>query len=190
MSGFTLQITTDSPSPRFLVNGRGFIMSLDAFLRKDKTGSCHGVATESSITAEVQAADRDRVTHLTDGFVQCLSQGGMSLTVVMNDTVAQPLTAEQKSLATAFNTPPQRLTLKYFKTLAAGSFLMSNCSTPSGGSIFTESVSTMELRADQWRRILACGAAQRTCHVFPNESECRRWLKAWERQWPSPRARN
>lgn len=181
MPAFTLQIISTPPSSRFLINARSFISALDALLKMTGAGSCHGLATEAAITAEVQAATREDVLKRADSFVQSLSQPGTNLTVIMNDKVAHPLTAEQKTLAAAFNAPPQKLTLKYFKTLTPGHFIMSNCIAPGGGSIFTEPVASLESRADQWTRIRACGAAQRTCHVFPNEGECRRWLKAWEK---------
>ena len=180
MSGYTLQITTATPSPRFLVNCRSFIMATDSLLKKTGAGSVHGVASESTLTAEIQANDRNRLTELIESFAQTLARSGMILTIVLNDRVDRPLTTDQKDLAATFNSPPQKLTLRYLMSLPEGHFIMSNLRSPHGGSIYTEPVAALESRADQWTRIRACGAAQRACHVFPNESECRRWLKALE----------
>lgn len=155
-------------------------MATDALLKKNGSGSVHGVASESALTAEIQTTDRERLTRLIDSFVQTLARAGMILTVVLNDRVDRPLTPEQKNLAAAFNASPEKLTLKHLMSLPVGHFIMSNGIAPDGGSIFTEPVEPLESRADQWARIRACGAAQSVCHVFPNESECRRWLKAWE----------
>jgi hypothetical protein len=187
MSGYTLQITTVTPSPMFLVNGRSFIMATDSLLKKTGAGSVHGVANESSITAEIQASDRNRLTALIESFTQTLARSGMILKVVLNDRVDRPLNTDQKDLAATFNAPPQKLTLRYLMSLPEGHFIMSNLRAPGGGSIYTELVASLASRADHWTKIRACGAAQRTCHVFPNESECRRWLKAWERNLPHPR---
>lgn len=162
-------------------------MATDSLLKKTGAGRVHGVASESSINAEIQATDRHRLSELIESFAQTLARSGTLVTVVLNDRVDRPLTPEQKDLAATFNAPPQKLTLRYLMSLPEGHFIMSNLMAPGGGSIFTEPVAAMESRANQWARIRACGAAQRTCHVFPNESECRRWLKTWERNPHHPR---
>jgi hypothetical protein len=180
MPVFSIKITCTNPSARFCVDGRDFIIATDSLLKRSGAGSIHGLATESAITAEIQAADANRVTALIDAFVQTLSRSGMKVTAVINDSVDHPLTPEHKALAATFNAAPQKLTLKYLLSLTEGHWLVSNLMSRDGRTLFAESVAPAHARRAQWERAQAAGATQRACHVFPNESECQRWQQRWQ----------
>jgi hypothetical protein len=70
-----------------------------------------------------------------------------------------------------------RLTRKFFDSLPSGCFLASNILRSGGEPWFAEYVTLPEHRDDQWKRVKAAGADQRTCDVFPNEQASREWLK-------------
>lgn len=55
------------------------------------------MATDASITAEIQGIDKDLVMQFTDALVQSPPRGEMNLPVVVNDAVAQSLAAVQKA---------------------------------------------------------------------------------------------
>ncbi|MFT3868800.1 MAG: hypothetical protein QM715_09990 [Nibricoccus sp.] len=180
MASLALKISTVTPSDKFSASGRGFIISMNSWLKKTNGGGCHGLATEATITVEISGATREEVMPLVDSYVLKLSQSVPNVQLVISDSHVQPLTPEQKGLADSFNMAPTKLTLKFFKTLAAGSFIASNLMQTRTTSIFAEIVEPQETRMDQWKRILACGAAQRTCHVFRSEEACRRWFEGLE----------
>ena len=69
------------------------------------------------------------------------------------------------------------LTKKYLMSLPEGVYLVSNLFPENSmQSIFAEKVAPLNLREDQWERIMEVNADQRKCHVFKNEAEYKRWL--------------
>lgn len=185
MPNLSLKIISTTPSARFHASGRSFIIATDSLLRKSGSGSVHGLATESTIAAEIQAVDRDQVTALVDAFVQSITRDGSNVSVVINDHVERPLTTEEKALAASFNSAPRKLTQKYLLSLPEGLWVVSNLMSRDGGSIFAEPTAPDDMRRAQWERARAAGAAQRACYTFPNESEYRRWIGQW---MPQPRS--
>lgn len=179
MPYLSLTIISATPSARFEADGRSFIVSTNALLQKSGSGTVHGLATESAITAEIQTIDRDQITALVDAFVRSITRDGSNVSVVINDRVDRPLTTELKALAASFNSAPQKLTQKYLLSLPEGHWVVSNLMSRDGASIFAEPVAPADVRHAQWKRARAAGAAQRTCHAFPSESDYRRWLGLW-----------
>lgn len=179
MSKLRLQVSITDPSPTLLMVGQGFIVSLNNWLQKNKGGACHGLATDTAITAEISGVSREEVMPLLDSFALKMSRSLAGLQVVVTDVVAEPLTIEQKELAASFNIPPRKLTLRFFETLPVGYFVASNLLTASNTPVFAEVVATLESRMEQWKRIQKSGAAQRMCHVFRSEEAFNRWLAGW-----------
>ena len=177
MTTFGLQILTSKPLPSLPFNGRSFIISAQSWLKKTG-GGCHGVATESSITAEITCLDRDETMELIDAFVVALAKSDPGVRVIVKDGVADPLGDEQKKLAASLNMAPARLTLKFLQSLTAGSFIASNILSRSGAPAFAEFVGPIEQRKDQWQQIVAAGAAQRNCHVFRSKVAYDDWIKS------------
>jgi len=159
--------------------GQGFVVAMNDWLQKEKGGSCLGLATDRAITAEISGATRDDVMPYIDPFVQKLSQSIAGVQVVVNDTVSQPLTAEQREMAASFNIAPAKLTLKFLQTLPTGYFVASNLLAARNTPVFAEAVLPFGSRMDQWRRIQESGAAQRMCHVFRTEEAFNQWLAGW-----------
>jgi hypothetical protein len=71
---------------------------------------------------------------------------------------------------------PTKFTLKLLQTVPAGTFVASNILTKGGMPIFAEQVAPLGARQEQWRRIKACGAAQRMCQVFWTKEAFQNWL--------------
>jgi len=69
-----------------------------------------------------------------------------------------------------------KLTKKYFMSLPEGSFLVSNIVKNSMQPVFAEKVIPLNLRKNQWDRIVEVGAQQRECHIFETEMEFKNWL--------------
>lgn len=157
------------------MNGFSFIPALDAQLRK-VGGSCHGVANESEIVAEVKAPGRVAFEGLVQVFVQSMARHFSGVTVVVDEKVRTPLTMEQERVARLVSGGPVKLTRKYYDSLPSGVFLASRTFAARRTPKFAEVVATGENRAEQWRRITASGAAQRLCEVFLHEPEFRRWV--------------
>jgi hypothetical protein len=175
---FELRILASCPSSQLVSSGRDFLIALDARLRENSNGSCLGLVTESDITAEIVCANRDEPVPAIEAFVEKHFQSGITLRAVLNDRVSHPLTTEQRDLAASLNPTPAKLTLKHFKALATGSFLVSNVFITPEQPIFAEIVAPLESRSEQWQQIRAAGAAQYLCHVFRTEEEFRRgWLQ-------------
>jgi hypothetical protein len=150
---------------------------MNSWLKKIDGGSCHGLANETILAVEISGVTREDIMPLVDSFVLKLSESVANIQLVISDSHERPLAPEQKVLAESFNMAPAKLTLKFFKTLAAGCFIASNLMQTRFTPIFAESVEPLETRMDQWKRILACGADQRACHVFRSEEACRRWIE-------------
>jgi hypothetical protein len=174
---FSLQILTSKPLAALPFTGRGFLISLHVWLQKSG-GGCHGVVTESSVSAEVSCMNREEVMSLIDAFVISLAKTDPDVRVVVNDRVTGPLGTAGKELAESLNMPPKKLTLKFLQSLPSGSYLVSNLWTEFRIPVFEEFVAPLEARKDQWKRIIATGAAQRTCHMFPSKEAFDRWLDA------------
>jgi len=73
----------------------------------------------------------------------------------------------------------EKLTKKFFRELPEGYFLMSNVFSDFGVSCFFEKISSDATRDDQWQRIKAAHADQRTCYVFKYRASCKRSLPAF-----------
>lgn len=70
-----------------------------------------------------------------------------------------------------------KLTKKYLMSLPEGFYLMSNIfPTNPMQSRFAEKVAPLNLRKDQWNRIVKADVHQRVCHVFETEEEYKKWL--------------
>ena len=69
-----------------------------------------------------------------------------------------------------------KLTRKYLMGLPEGLFLVSNLGLSPMQSSFAEKVVPLNLRKDQWNRIIEAGVDQRLCHVFESEKEYTKWL--------------
>jgi hypothetical protein len=71
-----------------------------------------------------------------------------------------------------------KLTKKVLMTAPTGAYLVSNCySESTARSIFEEAVSPLQNRAQQWERVVAANANQRTCRVFATKKEYQAWLE-------------
>jgi len=76
----------------------------------------------------------------------------------------------------------QPLSLKLSKKilLAApeGAYLVSNCFRGfTTESVFEEIVAPLQVRAEQWERIIAAKADQRLCRVFATQQDYQAWLR-------------
>lgn len=69
-----------------------------------------------------------------------------------------------------------KLTRKYLISLSEGLYLVSNLFQNPMQSSFAEEVSPLNLRKDQWNRIIEANVHQRLCHVFESEKEFIKWL--------------
>ncbi len=69
-----------------------------------------------------------------------------------------------------------KLTKRYLMSLQEGLFLVSNVFPNSMQSAFAEKVAPLNLRNDQWYRIIAAGVDQRLCYIFNTEKEYTKWL--------------
>jgi hypothetical protein len=171
-----LKISTEKPSVRFESEGRDFLIALQVWLQKTNGGTCAGLATATSITAEISGISREDLTPMLNAFVLRLSESGAGLQVLVNAEIVRPLSPELQEIAATFNLPPTKLTLKFFRTLPAGFFVASNLMTGRDQPVFAEPVAPEEARMEQWKQIQDCGAAQRSCHVFRTEDDFRRWI--------------
>jgi hypothetical protein len=61
-----------------------------------------------------------------------------------------------------------KLTKKYFMSLAAGKYLVANVCDHHYRSDFSEEVAQIQFREEQWERIKSIGADGRLCCLFPN----------------------
>jgi hypothetical protein len=178
VQSFRLKLSVVNPPPSFQASGRDFLTATHSWLQKKSGRGCHGVVAGAAIIAEFSGVSREEVMPLVDAFIQKQSQRINGIQVVIEDTVAQPLTTEQQAVAISAYRQPTKLTLKYFKSLPAGLFIASNLMSSRHASIFSETIAPAESRMDQWKRIRDCGAAQRACSVFPTEDAFRRWINA------------
>ena len=176
MTIFGLQILTSKPQPTLPFTGREFINALNDQLQKSGGGSCHGMATVSGITAEVSCTSRGAAMELVDSFVVSLLKRDAGMKVVVNDVVPQPLSPEQKTLAASYNIAPAKLTLRFLLSLPDGYVIASNCWAGPQKPAFADFVAPADSRKDQWKQIVAAGAAQRTCHVFRSNHEYNSWI--------------
>jgi hypothetical protein len=71
-----------------------------------------------------------------------------------------------------------KLTKKYLMSLPEGFYLVSNIFKNSMQSSFAEKVAPINLRKDQWNRIIEANVHQRLCHIFETEKEYQNWLSA------------
>jgi len=62
--------------------------------------------------------------------------------------------------------------------LPKGFYLVSNIFKNSMQSSFAEKVAPINLRKDQWNRIIEANVHQRLCHIFETEKEYQNWLSA------------
>lgn len=69
-----------------------------------------------------------------------------------------------------------KLTRKYLMSLSEGLYLVSNLYLNPMQSYFAEEVAPLNLRKDQWKRIIEANAHQRLCYVFESEKEYKKWL--------------
>jgi len=128
--------------------------------------------------AEVSCTEREEVMTLIDAFVVTLAESDLGVRVVINDRVTSFLRPADKELAESFNIPPTKLTFKFLQSLPVGSYIASNIWIGPKTMAFAEPVAPLESRKDQWKRIVAAGTAQRTCHVFRSEEAFDHWIKA------------
>ncbi len=157
------------------MNGVSFLPALDREMKK-VGGSCHGVAHESEIVAEIEAPDRAAFESLVQTFVQAMARHHAGITVVLDENVRTPLNADQQRFADLLSGGPVKLTRKYFDSLPTGVFLASRTFVARHTPVFAEAVASPDGRGEQWRRITASGAAQRLCEVFLHEVQFRRWV--------------
>ena len=71
-----------------------------------------------------------------------------------------------------------KLTKKYLMSLPEGFYLVSNIFENIMLASFAEKVAPLNLRKDQWNRIVNADVHQRVCHVFETEEEYQNWLAA------------
>ena len=69
-----------------------------------------------------------------------------------------------------------KLTKKYFMSLPEGFYLVSNIFLNDMQSFFAEKVAPLNLRKNQWNRIVEADVQQNLCHVFETEDEYKKWL--------------
>ena len=70
-----------------------------------------------------------------------------------------------------------RLTKKVFAATPPGSYITSNVMISKDTSILQEEVATSKVeREEQWKRIVAVGAAHRLSRVFNTPADYRDWL--------------
>jgi len=69
-----------------------------------------------------------------------------------------------------------KLTKKYLMSLPEGVYLVSNILKNPMQSCFAEKVAPLNLRKDQWNRIIKADVQQNLCHVFKTEDEYKKWL--------------
>jgi len=69
-----------------------------------------------------------------------------------------------------------KLTKKYLMSLPEGVYLVSNIFRDPVQSSFAEKVDPLNLRKDQWNRIVEADVQQNLCHVFKTEDEYKKWL--------------
>jgi hypothetical protein len=63
-------------------------------------------------------------------------------------------------------------------SLPEGFYLVSNIFENPMQSIFAEKVTPLNLRKDQWNKIMEADVHQRLCHIFETEKEYQNWLSA------------
>lgn len=170
MKVFELRLSICSPHPSFAFSARGFIDALNQHIRKQYGGACHGEATDALLIGQVRASSLESFMSLTEAYAEKVRQQIPDLKLLLNEAPQSVLTREQEHLAETLSAEPSKLTRKYFLALPAGTFLASNI-WRDGREAFAEYVAaTTEERDAQWKRIVASGAAQRLCRVFPTES--------------------
>lgn len=155
--------------------GRDFINALHERLQNDG-GSCHGLATASGLTAEIDCTSREATRELVDAYVVSLVKADPGLKVVISDIVPHPLSPEQKALAASFNMAPAKLTLKFLQSLPDGYYIASSVLVRPHTPVYADFVAPMESRKDQWKRIVAAGAAQKKCDVFRSKEKFDGWI--------------
>ena len=65
----------------------------------------------------------------------------------------------------------ERLTKKFFLSLPCGVYLTSNVALTPGQPIFAETVSPVDEREAQWKRIVAVRVNNQLCNVFPTPQD-------------------
>lgn len=177
MATFELRISSKIPSTHFQAAGRDFIIALRDWLKDRPGGECHGIATETAVTAQIGGAEREEVTQLADSFLRRAARVLKDLEVVITEGVARPLTKGEKDLAGTLNMKPVKLTRNFLLSLTEGRFVASNLMATPHMPLFAETVASDPLKAEQWKRVLESGAAQHLCHVFRNREDFLQWLK-------------
>lgn len=172
---FELRLWISRPHPSFAFSARGFLDSLHRRLAEHRNGTCHGDTTDALVVAQVRAPTLESFMPLVDAYAEKMRQETPELKVLVNETPQLVLTPEQERVAESLNTEPTKLTRKYFMGLPDGMFVASNL-WRGGGDAFAECVAaTPEEQDAQWKRIVALGAAQRLCRVFPSERHYLKW---------------
>ncbi|MFA4918275.1 MAG: hypothetical protein WC581_03375 [Thermodesulfovibrionales bacterium] len=65
----------------------------------------------------------------------------------------------------------EKLTKKFFLSLAKGVYLVSNAYVSLNKSVFAEYVEPLSTRNEQWKRIVESSASQRLCYVFKSQHD-------------------
>lgn len=77
-----------------------------------------------------------------------------------------------------------KLTKKLFKSLPAGSYLVSNLVDSTACPVFQETVKPDDQRGEQWDSIVRHGAEQRLCTCFKDKASSVRWMEKASRNLP------
>lgn len=84
--------------------------------------------------------------------------------------------AEQKSDSSGEPLKTQRLTKKFLMELKEGMFIASKTVDEGNTPVFSEYVSPLSEREEQWKKIVIASANQRVCQVFENEEAYKVYL--------------
>ena len=79
---------------------------------------------------------------------------------------------------------PQKLTKKFLMSLPAEKWIVSNVMNDDATPVFVGEVKPLGERETQWTELVACGVAQRQCHVFDSRANYIKWWGAATRVLP------
>lgn len=188
MKVFEIRLWLDCARPGFKFSARGLLEALHHWLKERHDGACHGDATDTLMIAQVRAPTLELFMPLVDAYAEKLRRSVPDLNLLMNEAPQSVLTREQEHMAEALSAEPSKLTRRYFVALPGGVLLASNL-WRDGREVFVESVAaTAGERNAQWKRIVASGAAQRLCRVFPSERHFLEWSSEMRRYFGFPEA--
>jgi hypothetical protein len=190
MAVFEVRLSDTVNDPTFAIRYRDLPQSLDDWLQKQHRGSCVGHVTDTLVILEICAPSLDSFRELIDTYVEGGKRHGRHLRAIITQKDGPTITPTQADLARSLTPQHAKLTKRFLMSLPAGVFVASNVfGGPGLTPSFAEAVGdSTEARTEQWKRAVAAGAGQRSCHVFPNEARFCEWLQYIDllRQAPPP----